>query len=116
MPADGAIFTLADETIPLQWALVGTLRENEAYAVTVEDVTEGQGLKEVAYVTDTKYLVPSSLRPVDSTHIFRWWVIPVRQVGTDKEGNPIWEVAGESSIQRVFGWMGTGPAAATPEP
>ena len=116
LPADGAIFTLADETIPLQWALVGTLRENEAYAVTIEIVTEGQGLREVAYVTDTKYLVPTSLRPANSTQIFRWWVIPVRQVGTDKEGNPIWDVAGESSIQRVFGWMGTGPVAATPEP
>jgi LysM repeat protein len=115
LPADGAIFGNTDETIPLQWALVGTLRENEAYAVTVEDVTEGKGLKEVSYVRDTKYLVPASMQPRDSAHIFRWWIIPVRQVGTDDEGNPIWEPAGVSSEQRVFGWLSSG-VAPTPQP
>ncbi len=65
LPADGAPFTLADDTVTLQWASVGVLRENEAYAVTVEDVTEGQGRKIVEYVTDTKLIVPSTFRPND---------------------------------------------------
>jgi len=117
LPADGAVFTLADETIPLQWALVGTLRENEAYAVNVENLTEGQGVREVTYVVDTKYNVPSSLRPSTGANVFRWWVVPVRQVGTDREGNPIWEVAGAISPERVFVWLGTGSSpATTPEP
>ena len=118
IPEDGAVYTVADDTVALQWALVGTLRGNEAYAVTIEDLTEGEGNKLVEYVTDTKFLVPTSLRPTDPAHVFRWWVIPVRQIGTDNEGNPIWDVAGESSVQRVFVWLGTGTTSpeATPEP
>jgi LysM repeat protein len=116
LPADGAAFTLADDAIALQWASVGTLRENEAYAVISVDVTEGQERKLVEYVSDTKFLLPSSFRPKDSTpHVIRWWVLAVRQTGTDDEGNPIWEPAGATSVERVFTWVGTG-AGATPTP
>jgi LysM repeat protein len=115
LPADGAPFTLADDAVTLQWAAVGTLRENEAYAVTILDVTAGQE-PFVDYVIDTKYIAPDSFRPADNAaHSFRWWVVPVRQTGTDEDGNPIWEPAGEVSVQRVFTWTGAGSAAtATP--
>jgi LysM repeat protein len=116
LPADGAVFTLADDTIALQWALVGTLRENEPYAVSIENLTEGQGLKEVVYVTDTNHLVPTSYRPSSSANIFRWFVVPVRQIGTNTDGDPIWEVAGDVSAQRVFVWLGSGASAPTPAP
>jgi len=118
LPADGAPF-MGDEIITLQWASVGTLRENEAYAVTIEDVTEGQGRKLVSYVTDTKLIVETSFRPTDNLpHAMRWWVIPVRQIGTDDDGNPIWDTAGATSAQRVFIWQGAsaGEPAATPVP
>jgi len=117
LPPDGAAF-LGDDIITLQWASVGTLRENEAYAVTIEDVTDGQGRKMVVYVTDNKLIVPISFRPTDNLpHAMRWWVLPVRQIGTDSEGNPIWDAAGSTSAQRVFVWQGApggapaGPAA-----
>lgn len=119
MPADGAAFGQGDDAVTLQWASVGTLRNNESYGVTLEDVTAGQG-KQVSYVPDTKFIVPASLRPSgNSPHVFRWWVITVRQVGTDKEGNPLWEVAGASSAPRDFVWSGgpgSAPAPATPTP
>ncbi len=117
LPADGAPFTLAEEPITLQWATVGTLRENEAYAVTIEDITAAEG-RQVFYVTDTKYIIPSTLRPAGGApHVFYWWVLPVRQNGTDAEGNPTWEAAGASSAKRSFTWMGGGAApAATPTP
>jgi len=116
LPPDGAAFTLGDETITLQWASVGTLRENEAYAVTVEDLTGGTGLKLVDYVADTKFIVPGSFRVNDNIpHIYRWWVLPVRQTGTDSEGNPIWETAGVVSAARVFTWTGV-PSQLTPTP
>lgn len=114
LPADGAVFLVSEDTVPLQWALVGTLRANEAYAVMLEDLTSGEGLVQTEYVTDTKFLVPVSLRPADAAHAFRWWVIPVRQIDTDKEGNPIWEPAGAASIQRVFVWIGSGTGAPAP--
>lgn len=114
LPQDGAPFTLADQTITLQWASIGALQENEAYQVNIVDITEGGERKIVDYVHDTKYIVPTSYRPTDSKpHVIRWWVTTVRQVGTDENGNPIWEPAGANSEQRVFTWSGV---TGTPAP
>jgi LysM repeat protein len=108
LPADGTPFSLADDTIALQWASVGTLRENEAYAVTIQDVTEGEGRKLIEYVTDTKVIVSDSFLVNDSVpHVIRWWITTVRQVGTDEDGNPKWESAGAISESRAFTWLGT---------
>jgi LysM repeat protein len=117
LPADGASYATTD-AITLQWASVGELRENEAYAVTIEDVTEANARKLVDYVKDSKYIVPESFRPTSSTpHVFRWSILTVRQTGTDKDtGNPVWEPAGAVSAQRVFSWIGTGSPAPTNTP
>jgi LysM repeat protein len=120
LPADGAPFTLANETVTLQWASVGELRANEGYAVTIEDVTAGSGRKLVDYVTDTKFIVPATFRPTDSQpHVMRWMVVSVRQVGSTKENQPIWDPAGAVSAWRDFTWSGVAPASApsaTPTP
>lgn len=111
LPADGAPFTLANDTVTLQWASVGTLLENEFYQVTVIDVTDGEK-RIVEYVNDTKYIVPASFRPnEDTAHVIRWTVQTVRQVGVDESGLPIYESAGAVSAPRVFSWTGTEPAA-----
>lgn len=117
LPADGASFSLLNETISLQWASIGTLRDSEAYMVTIEDVTDGQGRRLVDYVTDTKYIIPASFRPKDSlSHIFRWWVTTARQLGgADDQGQPLWTSAGAQSLQRVFNWQGVA-AEASPTP
>ncbi len=116
LPADGAPFTLADDTITLQWASIGTLRSNESYEVTVEDVITDGARKLVAYVTDTKFIIPVTFRPQDnSPHVMSWSVVTVRQTGTDDQGNPIWSVAGAVSLPRTFTWTGSGIApTATP--
>lgn len=107
LPADGASFTLAVDSITLQWASVGSLRENEKYMVTIEDVTDGSGKRLVDYVSDTKYIIPITFRPGDNApHIFRWYVSVIRQSGTDDKGDPIWESAGQVSDQKVFSWQG----------
>lgn len=112
LPGDGAAFTLANDVVTLQWASIGTLRENEAYQVTVEDVTEGQGRRTTEYVTDTKFIVPTNFRPKDNlAHIMRWWVVSVRQTGTDEQGEPIYDTAGATSEKRTFSWMGSAPEA-----
>jgi LysM repeat protein len=114
LPADGASFASASDQITLQWASVGELRQNESYAVTIEDVTAGT--KKVDYVTDTKYIVPVDLRPTDAApHSFRWSILPVRQVGSAKDtGQPVWEPAGSVSAQRVFSWIVN--TVSTPKP
>ncbi len=115
LPANGAVFSAISDTITLQWASVGALRPNESYAIMIEDLTLGGEEKMTDYVTDTKYIVPASLRPRDNqTHIFRWYVYVVRQVGTAKDGQPNWESGGDLSEWRVFGWAGTGTATTTP--
>ena len=117
LPADGERFIQAGDPVTLQWASVGTLLENEAYAVTVVDFTDGQERRLVEYVNDTKFIVPTSFRSTDADpHTYRWWVVPSRQAGTDDDGNPIWEASGASSIQRVFLWSGAAPGGVTPTP
>ncbi|MFN2127900.1 MAG: LysM peptidoglycan-binding domain-containing protein [Anaerolineales bacterium] len=116
LPQDGAPFNPGIDSISLQWASVGALRENEAYAVSIEDITEGEGRKLTDYVTDSKFNVPNSFLVNDSLpHVIRWWVTPVRQTGTDDDGNPIWESAGAVSETRVFTWIGI-VTEATPVP
>jgi LysM repeat protein/ribosomal protein L40E len=116
LPSDGSAFTLANDVVTLQWASIGTLLENEAYQVIVEDVTAGQARRIVDYVTDTKYIVPTTFRPKDNVaHVMRWWVMPVRQNGSDEQGEPVWDKAGAASDKRDFTWVGAA-VVATPTP
>ncbi|HNB41704.1 MAG TPA: LysM peptidoglycan-binding domain-containing protein [Anaerolineales bacterium] len=116
LPADGAAFTLANDVVTLQWASVGVLRDGEAYQVVVEDVTSNQTRRITDYVTDTKYIVPSSFRPKDNVaHVMRWSVVPVLQSGVDDQGKPIWIASGATSERRVFTWVGVA-VQGTPNP
>jgi LysM repeat protein len=116
LPADGTHFTLENDTVTLQWAAVGTINDNEAYIVTIEDITGGEGRRMVAYVRDTKFIVPVSFRSSENLpHVYRWRIATVRQVGADETGNPIWDSAGAISDPRVFTWIGETPGA-TPTP
>jgi len=116
LPADGGAFTLANDVVTLQWSSVGTLRDNETYNVIVEDITQAQARRLTDYVTDTKYIVPTSFRPKDNVaHVIRWRVSTVRQSGTDEQGQPIYESAGAESQKWVFTWVGSAPQE-TPEP
>jgi LysM repeat protein len=116
LPVDGAAFTLAHDIVTLQWASLGVLRDGEAYQVIIEDVTADQGRRIMDYVTDTSFIVPTTFRPNDNVaHIMRWWVVPVRQTGTDEQGQPIWSPAGAASEKRVFTWVGVA-VQSTPAP
>ena len=122
LPVNGAAFSAAD-IISLQWAAVGALGQNEAYAITVEDMTaqadSGKPRQIVEYVTDTKLIIPASFRPADAKpHILNWSVLPVRQVGTTQDGSPIWQPSGAVSEKRGLIWTGggTAPQAATSTP
>ena len=96
---------------------MASLRENEEYQVSIEDISESEPVKTVRYVKDTRLLVPVELKPTDgSMHIFRWSVMVVRKTGTTDAGNPVYVSAGQVSERRVFGWGGTGPSASTPTP
>jgi LysM repeat protein/ribosomal protein L40E len=120
LPASGASFTLANDVVTLQWASIGTLRENEAYQVTVQDETSsttlGQTKRIVEYVTEQKFIVPTSLRPNDNQgHAFVWWVTTVRQNGVDEQGQPIYISAGANSEKWIFIWTGVA-VEGTPSP
>jgi hypothetical protein len=69
----------------------------------------------VEYVTDTKFIVPTSFRPNDSEpHILRWHVFAVRQSGTGADGQPIYTEAGAVSEPRTFIWWANISPTQTP--
>jgi LysM repeat protein len=108
LPADGAPFDVSSDTVTLQWASVGALRNFESYQVTVIDVTGGQNERIVDEVLDTTFTVPTSFRPTDGQpHVFRWFVVPVVQIGVDDAGLPVYVDGGPMSNTRVFTWSGT---------
>jgi LysM repeat protein len=108
LPSDGASFVSASDIITLQWAAVGALETNEAYAVTITDLTSEDKVTVTEYVRDTSFIIPSSLLPSDGRpHIFRWSVYIVRQIGGDVDNGENWEIAGNRSDERVFAWLGT---------
>jgi LysM repeat protein len=116
LPRNGEAFSLENDTVPLQWASVGTLRENEFYLVTVIDVTEGQNKEISETVKDTKFIVPANFRPTDTQpHIYMWYVVPVASVSVDEDGNPQYRDGGPRSESNYFSWVG-GPAQTTPVP
>jgi hypothetical protein len=83
----------------------------------VTETILGSGNKSlIDYVTDTKYIIPTSFRPAGSSpHVMRWWIDTVRLSGTSPAGEARYVSAGASSLQRVFTWSGAAIAAtATP--
>jgi LysM repeat protein len=115
LPADGASFTSDTATITLQWAAVSELQSNEAYAVTIIDLTSENKQSDTFYVTETSYIVPASFMPDDGRpHVFRWYVYIVRQLGSDDEEEANWEAAGNKSEERVFSWYSTTGPQTTP--
>jgi LysM repeat protein len=110
LPADGQNLA-GGEAAVLQWTSVGTLRPNEYYYVVVEDVTCDCARFDRQAVTETKYVVPDSMRPADGAgHIYRWTVTTVRQrPGTT--ARPEYDPAGATSPSRVFSWAAGGTPA-----
>jgi len=107
LPADGTSFTEETESITLQWAAVGELDTNEAYAVKITDLTSENKESVIEYVNETSLIIPSSMLIGDGQpHIFRWSVYIARQIGSDEESER-WEIAGEESQERVFNWVQT---------
>jgi len=116
-PRNGEAYSLDTDTVSLQWGSVGVLRENEFYQVTVIDLTGGENQQLVAEVKDTKFVVPTSMRPTDDLpHAFEWFVVPVAQIGVSEDGEPIYQAGGPVSTHQVFIWVGSPSISTTPTP
>jgi LysM repeat protein len=104
-PPDGASYS-EDDNLVLQWAAIGRLQENEAYSIVIEDMTGGAERRYVEYLEDTKLIVPTDFLSEDGgTHLYRWWVLPVRQEAAGEGEDPVWKAAGDASATRVFVWV-----------
>ncbi len=115
LPRSGEAFSATNEAVTLQWASVASLFPNEVYRVVIQDLTSSEERILTQYVTDTKFILPSSFRPTDNTpHVIQWSVSVARQINQDPN-NPIYEEAGAVSAFRVFTWIGSG-VAPTPNP
>jgi len=103
---------LAEGQIGLLFSINGLMVVGLQYFVT--RVLQTRRLTD--FVTDTKYIVPTSFRPKDNVaHVLRWWITPVRQTGTDDQGQSIWSPSGAVSDKRVFSWVGIA-VEGTPSP
>ncbi|MQC26909.1 MAG: LysM peptidoglycan-binding domain-containing protein [Chloroflexi bacterium] len=117
LPVDGAPFNVSNNTVTLQWSSVGALRNNEAYQVTVVDITGGQNQRIVDEVVDTSFTVPTTFRPNGGQpHVFRWFVVTVAQIGVDSDGLPVYVTGGPMSESRVFTWSSASGGGAAPTP
>jgi LysM repeat protein len=117
LPPDGDAFSLSNDTVTIQWSSVGELRTNEFYQVTVIDITSGGNVQLTDEVRDTKFVIPTSMRPNETRpHVFRWSVVPVAQIGVDEAGNPVFSTGGLPSDWRVFTWSGGAAAGGTATP
>ncbi|HVN55508.1 MAG TPA: LysM peptidoglycan-binding domain-containing protein [Anaerolineaceae bacterium] len=110
LPLNGTVFPAGDEP-GLQWSSVGNLRENEAYAVIVIDVTAeadtGQLKRLYETTRETQFSIPATFHSSDGKdHFLTWSIQPVRQTGTNQSGNPIWRPAGPASEIRQLVWAG----------
>ena len=115
LPSNGAYFDSSHDTITLQWASVGQLRENEYYQVTVIDKTSGSDLILVTIEETNSFELPNDFRPNDNTtHIMEWSVLTVAQIGNQENGSPIYIPGSPASNSRTFGWAS--PIQVTPEP
>jgi len=113
LPRSGASFSAQEEAVTLQWASVASLYPGEVYRVIVEDLTSEEEKIFVDYVSDTKFILPTSFRPTDTTpHIIQWSVSVARMINSDPT-NPIYEEAGIISTPRVFTWVGSGQVPGT---
>jgi hypothetical protein len=111
VPADGQAFD-ASQPVTLQWTAVGTLRADELYFVSLEDVTCNCARVYEQAVVETKLIVPATFRHTDnSIHVYRWTVTTVRQRPGAAGSNPEYDSAGFTSPIRDFIWMGGGTPA-----
>lgn len=116
LPRSGDFFDSSQNTVSLQWASIGEIRENEFYQVTVIDITSGSTIRIVAEVKETEYNVPIELKPKeDQIHVYQWYVVPVAQIGVRPDGTPIFILGGPTSDSQIFSWAGQAPEG-TPGP
>ena len=110
-PPDGAAISSIDQTVSLQWTSVATLRENEVYLVSVEDVTANESHRISDTTLTTRYIVGVVMKPYEAVpHVFRWTVVTARQTGVTDDGRPMFQPAGATSLERTFTWTGIGVA------
>jgi len=95
---------------------VSELLSDEAYAVTITDLTSENKNSTTEYVTGTSFIVPASFAPKDGRpHVYRWSVYIVRSIGGGNEDTKNWTPAGNVSSERVFCWFVTS-SVTTPTP
>ena len=78
-PVDGAVFKGREAHVVLQWASVGTLRENEWYELKVS--VSGESDAYSAYTKSSSSVLPASLYPGDNGGLLYWTVSVLNRSG-----------------------------------
>jgi LysM repeat protein len=115
-PLDDQILEGNEETILLQWASVGILRQNEFYSIRLEQAGAGNP-PSVWRTQATGWHIPVEQfpKPDDTRRTFQWQVRVVRETGTRADGTTIYTDAGLPSATRSLRWLVAQPTP-TPTP
>lgn len=105
-PADGSEFRGGDAQITLQWESVGTLADDEWYAVSVTFTAAGVAQYDGTWTKDSSWTLPAGLyaRAGQNERGFNWQVTVMRQTGTKADGGREGVAVSSSSARRTFFW------------
>lgn len=104
---DKSLTSEPEVPVLLNWMSEGLLGEGEWYMVSVRYVTGAGTAQQVTELTKaTSYLVPLEMRPPPKalSHLFKWDVGVVKEIGTFPDGTPKVEPISPRSETRTFYW------------
>lgn len=106
LPDDGTEFRGGDAQIALQWESVGTLAEEEWYAVSVTFTAAGVTQYDGTWTKDSSWILPAGLynRAGQNERGFSWQVTVMKQTGTKADGGRQGVAVSSSSARRTFFW------------
>ena len=105
-PGDGQEFRGGDTQITLQWVSVGTLADDEWYAVSVTFTAAGVVQYDGNWTRETSWVLPATLysRAGQNERGFNWQVTVMKQTGTRADGGREGVAVSPASARRTFFW------------
>nr|MBC7243990.1 zinc ribbon domain-containing protein [Chloroflexota bacterium] len=105
-PENQVEFRGGDAQIQLSWDSVGTLAEDQWYAVNLRFMSGGVAQYSGTWTKETNWVVPSELytKAGQSERAFQWNVTVMKQTGITEDGNREGIALSPPSETRIFFW------------
>jgi LysM repeat protein len=112
-PPDGAVIVGSDDPVLLQWASVSLLAYDEWYELTLSEEPAG-AISSTVHTRATAWRVPLDLLMPAAGDVLEFtWQVQVVREAQDREGELVYEEAGDLSQVRTFVWLEPTPTPTT---